>query len=76
MTRSELQNRLNAYGVDPSAYSLEGGLPNEAYVLDHDRGLWSVYYSERGQRTGESVYPTESEACEALLKMLLKTLGA
>lgn len=72
MNSIELKKILDERRVNPSAYSLVGGLPNEAYVLSKECGAWSVYYSERGIRTEEIRYPTETEACEALLKKIGK----
>jgi len=70
MNIEDLKVRLKSLGVSPSAYSLRGGLPSEKYCLSNDSGLWQVYYSERGQRTGEKSFATESQACEHLLEQL------
>ena len=70
MNAKQLERRLSALGVSPDAYSLHGGLPDECYVLNREVDGWSVYYSERGLRTGEQRYSTESDACAALLQML------
>ena len=66
----ELQKKLNEIGVRKSAYSLSGGLPNERYCIENSGRQWSVYYSERGQRTGEKIFTNESKACDYLLKEL------
>jgi hypothetical protein len=59
-------------GVRESAYTLDGGLPPERFVLAIVDGGWSVYYSERGERVGEMFFDTEDEACSF---MLLKVVG-
>ncbi len=59
MTRRKLIAQFNSAGVNPRAYALDGGTDlDEAYVLAHEGGQWSVYYSERGIRSGcESSQP-------------------
>jgi hypothetical protein len=44
MTRDRLKRVLEGRGIDPDGYSLFGGHPAEAYVLDHRRSEWVVYY--------------------------------
>jgi hypothetical protein len=60
--RTGLITAAESEGIRSSAYSLDGGLPAEQYVLAMEEGGWSVYYSERGQRTGEVHFDTEHEA--------------
>lgn len=72
MNKLELIKKLKEKGILESAYSLNGGLPGDKYVLSDDGyGVWSVYYSERGERIGEKNFKSESEACTYLLKKLL-----
>jgi len=70
MSISELKNKLSSLGVNQNSYSLSGGLPNEKYCFTNESGKWFVYYSERGQRTGESIFTHEKEECEFLLGTL------
>ena len=42
---------------------MKGGLPNEVYCLNTENGNWVVYYSEKGKRSGLTVFKSESEAC-------------
>ena len=71
VNRSELVEAANRERIRPSAYSLNGGLPAEQYVLALGEGGWSVYYSERGERTGQAHFETEHEACDHLLLTLV-----
>jgi hypothetical protein len=70
MNRTELESILRDRKISPLAYSLGGGLPNEKYTLDQVGSRWSVYYSERGQRSGERIFDSEDEACRYLLNLL------
>lgn len=70
MNRDELQAALRERKINPLAYSLDGGLPNEKYTLEHAGSQWSVYYSERGQKTGERTFDSEDEACRHFLSLL------
>ncbi len=73
MNRSELKTKLDQAGVYSEAYSLDGGLPNERYVLNQEANeRWDVYYSERGQKCGLRSFDSESAACEFFLGHLLK----
>ncbi len=74
MDKTELQSILVQEGISSESYDLNGGSPNEKYCLNRDGGKWSVYYSERGIRTGERTFDNESEACEYLLDMLRKDM--
>jgi hypothetical protein len=70
MTRDRLQRALDEHGFDPSAYSLFGGHPSEAYVIDDRRTEWVVYYSERGLESGLASFPSEDQACRHLADLL------
>jgi len=71
MNRAELRAAAQREGIRESSYSLDGGLPPEQYVLAIAEGGWIVYYSERGQRSGETFFDTEDEACSYLLLKLV-----
>lgn len=71
MNREDLEAILVERKVSSLAYSLGGGLPSEKYVLNQDAGgRWSVYYSERGQKSGERIFDSEDAACRHLLDWL------
>ena len=71
MNKADLQALLAERKILPRAYSLIGGLPSEQYVLEEQDGeRWAVYYSERGERSGERVFETEDAACRYLLELL------
>lgn len=72
MNRERLQELAAAEHVREDAYSLDGGLPFERYVLAIVEGGWAVYYSERGERTGLKIFETEDEACSHLFELLLR----
>ncbi len=71
MNRQSLKAQLDRNNVDPYSYSLNGEMQTEQYVLEIAVGGWSVYYSERGQKTGAQFFATEDEACRALLALVL-----
>lgn len=75
MNLSDVQKKLTSSKVDPAAYSLTGGLPNEAYCIEHQGRIWSVYYSERGRKTSEKTFETEDEACREFLERIIGDLG-
>ena len=71
MNRVELSQRLVAEGIRADAYSLDGGDLSERLVLEDARRSWNVYYSERGQRTGERHFDSEEAACNYFLRTIL-----
>ncbi len=74
MTKNDLRQELVKKNIPADFYSLDGGLPNEAYCLDQGAGGWEVYYSERGQKTGVKIFDAESEACDYFYQSLLQWL--
>jgi len=72
MDLQTLKHILDAEDIDPIAYSLDGGMPFEAYVLERRAGHWVVFYSEHGLRTGETEFEAEGDACSYLLELLLR----
>lgn len=74
MNKAQLRRKLMSVGVPSNAYSLEGGLPSEAYCLNRNGAAWEVYYSERGEKTGLRTFDNESEACEYLYRTMVQTL--
>jgi hypothetical protein len=71
MDRSALRDLLDAEGIDPIAYDLEGRSTGEAYALERAGEGWAVFYSERGRRTGEARFDTEEAACAHLFELLV-----
>jgi hypothetical protein len=78
MDRSVLRQFLDREQVDRRSYGLDGasGVPvqdrEERYFLEGGSSGWSVYYWERGLRSGEQSFDTEDEACSHLLDLLLR----
>jgi hypothetical protein len=72
LTRERLKALLDAENVDAASYRLNGERADEALILESSLDTWVVYYAERGLRSGEQMFLTESEACEFLLDRLLR----
>ena len=70
MDRSSFPLAAERLGIRATAYSLDGGLPDERYVLSIEGVGWAVYYSERGLKRGVVHFDTEREACDELLMRL------
>ena len=75
MTTDELATKLAESGIPSFAYSLTGGLPNEAYCLEIANGTWQVYYSERGHKNDIMSFASEREACDHLYKIIRAGYG-
>lgn len=74
MKINDLKEKLKALNVPPILYSLRGGLPSEKYCIEERDGKWYTYYSERGERSGEKEFSSESAACEDFLKDIKREL--
>lgn len=72
MNTFELQTTLVSIDTPSHAYSLKGGLPNEAYCLDDTGTGWEVYYSEIGNKNRMAFFAHESEACHYFLDVIKK----
>ncbi len=70
MNREQLREVLKAGGYRDNAYNLDGGLLDDRLTIDQVGGQWIVYYSERGKRWDERVFPDEQSACNHLLDLL------
>lgn len=71
MNIPQLKEALKEAGVDEYFSSLDGEVRDESLVLERpESGGWCVYYSERGQRTGERWFITEEEACKFIFDRL------
>lgn len=70
MNRADLLHALQQHRVRPDCYDLEGGLLDERYCLGRERGLWMVYYSERGLKIGSREFMAEDDACRYFLDLV------
>ena len=65
-----LRQLLLSKHVPPDAYSLEGGLPNEAFCIERNGKKWHLYYSERGRKSTINYYENEDEVVSAFLTLI------
>lgn len=62
MKKCELKQKLLNKQIPKHFYNLNGGLPNEKFSLNENNGIWEVYYSERGNKTGLRTFEFEEDA--------------
>ena len=74
MNIGELEKVLIKLKVRKNTYSLLKVHKDERYCISKESNHWSVYYSEKGQRTGEQIFKTEALACEYFLNQIKKDL--
>jgi hypothetical protein len=72
LTRDRLVAFLDREHVSAEAYSLDGGHPDERYVVDHRGHEWVVYYSERGLESGLRTFTRAADAYGDLRDQLLR----
>ncbi len=75
MTKTELKTRLLNLNIPSDAFSLDGGLPNDAICLRETAFGWEVYYSERGEKYHLRSFLSEQEACEHFFNELKNMVG-
>lgn len=74
MNKSELIIELKRLNFPEDSYCIDCNR-DESLCLERKGGIWSIYYSERGLRTDEQLYSSESDACIAFLSILKGMLG-
>lgn len=75
MNIEQLRNFLIINHVPDDLYSLDGGLPSEAYCINKVEEGWEVYYSERGLKSQLVKFDIEDEAClhlQSIVKDILR----
>jgi hypothetical protein len=79
MNKKQLEEILKRENIPEDLYSLDGGLWEDRYCLSEImKGLWEVYYCERGEKVNEKSFLSEEEACEYLynwIKKVMKIMG-
>ncbi len=73
MKVSELHNKLLKEGCNPNNFCIGSvGVMSDVYSLLESRGIWSVYYTERGS-ISKPLYEShnEGEACEFYYKKIM-----
>ncbi|MDE6625517.1 MAG: hypothetical protein K2K56_03985 [Lachnospiraceae bacterium] len=75
MNIEQLRSYLIINDVPDDLYSLDGGLPSEAYCINKVEEGWEVYYSERGLKSQLVKFDIEDKAClylQSIIKDILK----
>ena len=76
MNLSELKSALDNAGVSERSYSFTSDGYGEVYRIQRMRDIlgegWEVYYSERGNKNDCLVFRSEAQACDELLRRLLR----
>lgn len=71
MDVSMLQKALQELQIPQHLYNIDGkGRDDERLCLSCADGKWTVYYAERGVKTTNIVFDTESEACTYMYQKL------
>jgi hypothetical protein len=70
----ELKEVLRTAGLNLNGIYFGAGLPtlSDVWAIGESRGLWEVYYFERGERKSEHTFANEDAACSFFLNMLLE----
>lgn len=71
MKLDDLTHVLDELGIRPTAYTLDGGRPDNRYGIEQRGSAWYVYYAERGEVTWERLCVTEEEACDLFVHELV-----
>lgn len=76
MNINELEHYLSEKNIPKYYYNLSGtGRCDERLVLIQNDNMWEVYYLERGIKTTDLLFNTESEACKYIANKLVKDLN-
>ena len=69
MTQEEFLKEASIARIRPSSFEFDDSM-DECYVLIANSSQWTVYYSERGEKSHPCNFATESEALLHLLALL------
>lgn len=71
MDKKEFVKIMKKLHIPIELYNIDGkGRDDERFCLVKDGEKWNVYYSERGYKTTNKYFDTESEALEYMCKEL------
>lgn len=78
MKIEQLEFKLQKLGIDKNNYRIgdRGYYDGRFNLIHHDNGKWEIFYGTRGQKKDQSVYDSESVACEAFLELLKSKIGS
>lgn len=78
MKIEQLEFKLKKLGIDKNNYRIgeRGYYDGRFNLIRHDNGKWEIFYGTRGVKKDQSVYDSESEACEAFLELLKIKTGS
>ncbi len=71
MNRSEFYQRLKEHNIPNVRVSFDGKTVSECYCVRKAYYRWEVYFHERGAEMECVGFPSESDALEYLLSVLL-----
>lgn len=72
MSKEELRIILENAKVPSELYNLVGqGRDDERFCLTPNGEQWEVFFKERGIKTVDEVFSTESEACKFIYEQLV-----
>ena len=74
MNKTDLYVKFKSEKVPEYCYCLEGGLPNDRFVLNKNEEMWEVYYTERGEIFEHRKFLDEESACNYLYHRVKKML--
>ena len=73
MNIKQLETELKKNHIPDWHYNLSGtGRNDERLCIEKSNKGWNVYDLERGERTTDLMFDTEDEACNYILKHLVK----
>jgi hypothetical protein len=76
MTKQEFLAEIAKTNIDPDVFGLGDRILFQGYGICEERGLWIVFYTERGEKNELHLCASESEALVRLLKILKKDRSA
>ena len=78
MKIKQLEKEIDKLGIDKRNCRIgdRGYYDGRFNLICHDNGKWEIFYGTCGQKKDQSVYDSESEACEAFLTLLKSKIGS
>lgn len=72
MNVKELLQRLEQMDLPNNSYSVLSKVKDEALCMLKEKGIWEVFYSERGLKTNLQTFESEFDACDHFFERITK----
>lgn len=71
ITRIDLEKKLHILEIPTDSYTIFGSPRDESLCIQEAHNIFSVFYYERGTKSGERIFESENDACQYFLEQII-----